>query len=426
LNLLSVVKSRTDYRLIPEAAMMNTDENQNAQSQPQLRFKGFNGPWEQRQLRELGIFAKGEGFSNGDVRKQGKGIVMYGQMYTHYRLVIDSPLSFVDSMSSGFTADNGDVIIPASGETAEDIAVASVIRDPGILLGGDLNVVRLTDKQIYPEFLAASISHGRNKRRLASLAQGKTIVHLHNSDIKGLPLSYPSLQEQKRIVGLIQTLDFLIVAAKRKYDLLKRQKQAYLQQMFPQKGERQPKLRFRGFTDPWEQRQLGKLAAITMGQSPSSKNYTVNPADHILVQGNADIENGWVSPRRWTTEVTKTASPGDLIMSVRAPVGAMAKTAYDVVLGRGVAGIKGDEFLYQLLCSLDSSGYWSRVSSGSTFDAISGQELSHTPVTIPSSEEERKYIGQFFQALDSTLNAAKNKVEALQRLKQGYMQQMFV
>lgn len=84
---------------------------------------------------------------------------------------------------------------------------------------------------------------------------------------------------------------------------------------------------------------MGDIAKITMGQSPSSKNYTNNPDDHILVQGNADINNGWVFPRVWTTQVTKQAKKGELLLSVRAPVGNIGKTNYDVVLGRGVAGV---------------------------------------------------------------------------------------
>ena len=87
-----------------------------------------------------------------------------------------------------------------------------------------------------------------------------------------------------------------------------------------------------------------------MGQSPDGATYSDVPSDYILVQGNADLKNGWVCPRIWTTQKTKTAEAGDLIMSVRAPAGAMGKTAYDVVLGRGVAGIKGNEFIYQDTC----------------------------------------------------------------------------
>ena len=84
-----------------------------------------------------------------------------------------------------------------------------------------------------------------------------------------------------------------------------------------------PKIRFNGFTDDWEQRKLGDIAQITMGQSPAGSTYSDVPSDYILVQGNADLENGWVKPRVWTTQITKQAYIGDLIMSVRAPAGAM-------------------------------------------------------------------------------------------------------
>ena len=164
-----------------------------------------------------------------------------------------------------------------------------------------------------------------------------------------------------------------------------------------------PKLRFPGFTDPWEQRRLGEIATVTMGQSPNGAFYTDNPSDIILVQGNADLKDGWVCPRVWTTQITKTANAGDLIMSVRAPVGAVGKTAFDVVLGRGVAGIAGDEFLYQALQKKAQDGYWTVVSAGSTFDSISGSDLRDTPIPVPSSSAERAKIGEQLRKLDSLI-----------------------
>ena len=153
----------------------------------------------------------------------------------------------------------------------------------------------------------------------------------------------------------------------------------------------------------WEQRKLGEVALVTMGQSPNGACYTDNPNDAVLVQGNADLKDGWVSPRVWTTEVTKTAKAGDLIMSVRAPVGAMGKTAYDVVLGRGVAGIAGNEFLFQALSKKEAEGYWSTVSAGSTFDSINGDELRNTLVDCPRSELECETIGDCLSKVDSLI-----------------------
>ena len=110
-----------------------------------------------------------------------------------------------------------------------------------------------------------------------------------------------------------------------------------------------PKYRNSSFNDEWIRQSLGKTVEIIMGQSPDSKNYTDNPNDYILVQGNADMQNGRVVPRVWTTQITKLAEKGDFILSVRAPVGDIGKTDYNVVIGRGVAAIRGNEFIFQLL-----------------------------------------------------------------------------
>lgn len=139
-----------------------------------------------------------------------------------------------------------------------------------------------------------------------------------------------------------------------------------------------------------------------MGQSPNGENYTENPDDHILVQGNADIKNGWVAPRVWTTQVTKSADKGDIILSVRAPVGDVGKTQYDVVLGRGVAGIKGNEFIFQSLSKMKSNGFWTRYSTGSTFESINSNDVKEAIISVPEEAEQTK-IGEFFKHLDNTI-----------------------
>lgn len=145
-----------------------------------------------------------------------------------------------------------------------------------------------------------------------------------------------------------------------------------------------------------------------MGQSPNSENYTENPSDYILVQGNADMKDGRVVPRVWTTQVTKTADKGDLILSVRAPVGDIGKTDYDVVLGRGVAAIKGNEFLFQSLGRMKKNGYWTKLSTGSTFESINSNDIKEAQILLPSLEEQQK-IGTFFKTLDNTITLHQRK-----------------
>ena len=161
-----------------------------------------------------------------------------------------------------------------------------------------------------------------------------------------------------------------------------------------------------------------------MGQSPKSENYTNDPKDHILVQGNADLKNGQVAPRVWTTEVTKIGNVGDIILSVRAPVGEVGKTAYDVVLGRGVAAIRGNDFLLQTLLKLKECKYWGKVSAGSTFDSITSEILKSTLISMPAIEEQIK-IGDFLSSVDKLITLHQRKLEALKKLKRTLLQKMF-
>lgn len=187
---------------------------------------------------------------------------------------------------------------------------------------------------------------------------------------------------------------------------------------------RKPKIRFKGYNDDWEQRKLREIVSIIMGQSPDGSTYSNEPSDYILVQGNADLLNGWVLPRIWTTQITKKADAGDLIMSVRAPAGSMGKTAYDAVIGRGVAAIKGNEFIYQLLVKMDEEGYWKTFSCGSTFESLSSDTIKNAEVCITLSAEQMQ-IGLFLKQLDSLITLHQRKLEKLMNVKKSMLEKMF-
>ena len=190
--------------------------------------------------------------------------------------------------------------------------------------------------------------------------------------------------------------------------------------------KRIPKRRFREFlaAGEWEEKKLGEIAPIIMGQSPDGSSYTNNPSDNILVQGNADMRERKVFPRVWTKQVTKIGQKGDIIISVRAPVGDVGKTDYNVVLGRGVAAIRGKEFLYQSLIKLEFNKYWSNVSTGTTFDSIDSKTLSVVEIALPLTEEQQK-IGDFCRRLDTLISLHQQKLAKLKDLKQAYLTEMF-
>lgn len=184
------------------------------------------------------------------------------------------------------------------------------------------------------------------------------------------------------------------------------------------------KIRFKKYNDVWENVKLTEIVPIVMGQSPDSKNYTDNPNDYILVQGNADMQNGRVVPRLWTTQITKLAEKGDLILSVRAPVGDIGKTDYNVVLGRGVAAIRGNEFIFQLLSRMKQTNYWAKFSTGSTFESINSSDIKLAEIYLPS-QEEQSAIGSLFRTLDDLLASYKDNLANYQSLKTTMLSKMF-
>lgn len=186
-----------------------------------------------------------------------------------------------------------------------------------------------------------------------------------------------------------------------------------------------PKLRFKGFSDEWEEKRLEDISSITMGQSPSSKSYTDDSSYSILVQGNADLKEGRVFPRVYTSQVTKKSKKNDIIMTVRAPVGELAINQYDdIVIGRGVASISSNIFIYYLLDRLKNIGFWNQLSSGSTFEAINSNDIKKVLIKFGSDEEQQK-IGYFFEKIDKLIELQTKKLEDLKKLKQGYLQKMF-
>ena len=204
----------------------------------------------------MATFSKGCGYSKSDLIDSGHEVILYGRLYTSYETVISSVNTYVELNDNSVISVGGEIIVPASGESPEDIARASVVEKEGVALGGDLNIIR-PKSSLDSVFLALSISNGSQKKELSKRAQGKSVVHLHNSDLKEVIILYPKVEEQSKISDLFISFDSLISLHQRKLDNVKMLKKSLLQKLFPKDGEKTPELRFPGFTDAWEQRKVG-------------------------------------------------------------------------------------------------------------------------------------------------------------------------
>lgn len=203
----------------------------NGESVPEVRFPGFTDAWEQRKLSGMATFSKGSGYSKADLKTSGKPIILYGRMYTKYETIIRNVDTFAEEKAGSVYSESGDVIVPASGETAQDISRASVVANSGILLGGDINIIH-PNNELNPGFLALTISNGNQQKKLSMKAQGATIVHLHNEDLKGVDILCPSIDEQTLISEFFERIDNTITLHQRKVESLQKLKKSLLQQMF--------------------------------------------------------------------------------------------------------------------------------------------------------------------------------------------------
>ena len=370
--------------------------------EPRCFLGSFDFSWEQRKLEDyLTVSAEkntGNIYGRSDVLSVSGDYGIVNQIEFQGR-------SFAGASVSNYgVVQTGDVVYTKSPLNSNPYGIIKTNKGkPGIV--STLYAVYHPKENAFSDFIQVYFEqHARMNNYMHPLvnkgAKNDMKVSAENA-LKG-PVCFPSRIEQESISAFFSVLDNLITLHQRKFEKLTNVKKSMLEKMFPQNGSSYPEIRFKGFTDPWEQRKLGDVVQITMGQSPDGSTYSDEPSDYILVQGNADLQNGWVCPRIWTTQITKKADAGDLIMSVRAPAGAMGKTAYNAVIGRGVAAIKGNEFIYQLLVKMDADGFWKTLSCGSTFESLNSDNIKNAEVKIPTTAEQIK-IGGYFQQLDNLI-----------------------
>ena len=176
---------------------------------PNLRFP-YKGDWHKRKLNEICLFFKGNGLSKSDLSNEGFPCILYGELYTTYKneVISDIASKTTTTLLNPFLSKNNDLIIPGSGEDPIDIAVARAIYQNDIILGGDLNVLR-PKSNVSAAFLSYQLN-GVRRYDIAKKAQGKSIVHLHNSDLKEVYVSIPTYDEQLHIVKLLTKIDEMI------------------------------------------------------------------------------------------------------------------------------------------------------------------------------------------------------------------------
>ncbi len=399
---------------------------------PEIRFAGFADPWEQRKLGELCTISKGHSYSKADIRDAGTPLILYGRLYTQYESRIEDVDTFAVEQEGSLLSKGNEVIVPASGETAEDIAVASSVRRSGIIFGGDLNVVTPVSK-LDPDYTALAITYSKAHDDLAKRAQGKSVVHVHGNDIAEVEISYPSESEQKRISTVVLGLDNLITLHQRKYDKLCTVKKSMLDKMFPKPGESEPEIRFEGFTDPWEQRKLGdeferiqernregfgndrwiSVAKMYFQNPEKVQSNNLDTRTYVMRYGDIAFEGHKNSEHEYGRFVVNDI--GDGIISELFPI------------YRHKCDYRNQFWKYAVMLETTWRPIFARsiAASGNSSNKVIDEHMYVEMVQVPCIEEQQA-IGDLFSRLDSLITLHQRKLELLRNIKKSLLDRMFV
>ena len=373
--------------------------------------------WEQRELRTAATFSKGSGYSKNDLKENGTPIILYGRLYTKYETVISEVDTFVDVQPNSVYSTGHEVIVPASGETAEDISRASFVAKSGILLGGDLNII-VPDDYINPVFLALTISNGNQQKELSKRAQGKSVVHIHNSDLENVVLLYPKYEEQEKIGEYFSKLDSLITLHQRKLDRLNKVKISMLGKMFPKNSADVPEVRFKGFTDAWEQRKLGDEAIEILAGGDIDKSKTVENGKYPIY-ANALTNDGVVG---YYDDYYRVKAPA-VTVTGRGEVGFAQARMVDFTPVVRLLAIRSNHDCYFLENAINNHKV---VVESTGVPQLTVPQLSSYNIFFPKNVEEETRIGEFLHNLDSLITLHQLKLEKLRNIKKSMLKKMFV
>ena len=270
-----------------------------------------------------------------------------------------------------------------------------------------------------PLFVFYFFTSYEQKRSIQGRAIQTGVPHINLGILRAMPVRLPSLAQQRAIAAVLSDVDDLIASLEALIAKKRAIKQAAMQQLLTGRA------RLPGFGGEWETKRLSEVAVVTMGQSPPSTSYNVFGDGLPLIQGKADIVGRNTTKRIWTTCPSKRCAAGDIVLTVRAPVGSVARASLDACLGRGVCGLKplaGGQFLYYALVLAE--GRWEDVEQGSTFSAANSDQVAGFPIAVPAETPEQQAIATVLSDMDAEIAALERRLDKTRAIKQSMMQQL--
>ena len=387
---------------------------QDNEKKPALRFKGFTDPWEQRKLGDLCVeFRSGEFISASDITETGEYPVFGG--------------NGLPGFTDRFNHDGEYTLIGRQGALCGNVNFAvgkSYFTEHAIAVRADKkNQTRF----LYYLFSTMDLGQYSGQSAQPGLAVGNLVE---------LKSTLPDKQEQEKISGVLTALDTLITLHQRKYEKLVNIKKSMLDKMFPKNGASVPEIRFKGFTDLWEQRKISELAEKTYGGgTPTTSNEAFWNGNIPWIQS-SDIVDGklmGVEPRKYITQTGLNSSATQLVpknsiaIITRVGVGKLAYMPFSYSTSQdflSLSKLNTEPFFTVYACYKKLQSELNTV-QGTSIKGITKDELLAKTISVPVYSEQ-KQIGSFFAQLDTLITLHQRKLEKLQNIKKSCLEKMFV
>ena len=400
-------------------------------AKPHLRFAGFDDTWEQRKLGDMGSTFTGlsgktkEDFGHGN-----------GQFVT-YMNVFSNPVGLPDMTEAVEIDDSqnkvlfGDVLFTTSSETPEEVGMSSVWLEnvENTYLNSFCFGYRPT-VEFNPYYLAYMLRSSSMRKKITFLAQGISRYNISKNKMMDIEIPIPKIEEQKQIGSYFRNLDHLITLHQRKYDKLTNVKKSMLEKMFPKNGSNVPEIRFKGFSDAWEQRKLGELAVF------NPKEEIPDVFEYVDLESVVDTE---MLSHRTEEKATapsraqRLAHTGDLFYQTVRPYQKnnylFEKPDKHYVFSTGYAQLRPFIDGYFLLSLVQNGQFVKTVldnCTGTSYPAINANDLAEIEVFSPKDEQEHHQIGTYFRNLDNLITLHQRELEKLKNLKKACLEKMFV
>lgn len=412
---------------------------------PKLRFKGFDDAWEQRKFDDVFNYLAHNSLSRDDLNDNEGSIknIHYGDVLIKFGNVIDTKHEYIPYVNDNVKLENkacflqdGDVVIA---DAAEDSTVGkcteiSESSDQKIVSG--LHTIPCRPKNKFAKgFLGYYLNSNAYHDQLLPLMQGTKVSSISKTSLKETTIKFPSsIEEQKKVGACFHELDNLITLHQRQCEALKKQKQFFLQNMFPKEGESEPRIRFNGFTEPWEQRKFKdftKQTGIRNKENLDLEPYSITNETGFVPQKDAHDEFGYM--KNTDRSAYSIVSPNSFAYNpARINVGSIGyyKGDKNVIVSSLYEVFQTDKdiddsFLWIWFKSSNFFNWINKLQEGSVRQYFYYDKLCECKLPVPSLKEQEK-IGTFFSKLDNLITLHQRQYEQLVSLKKYLLSKMFI